>query len=433
MSVDTDHTAPTTSANRAALWPAFLPPSQHGNDGRCAVSADGVRIRFADGADVLCGTSGLWNTPLGYGNRHVAEATYEALRNASYLNAFRYENVYARRAAAELIDVADPAHYARVIFSTSGGAANDTVSKLVRQTHALRGAAGRKIIVGMTGSYHGLTFGSFALTGEDLGQQMYGVDTRLVRHVPPNDLDGLRATLSRIGNSVGAIIAEPVLGTGTLPLTDEYIAELCSLRDEYGFLLVADEVATGFGRTGSFFASQRWPSPPDLLITSKGLTNGTQACAAILVSNQVARTFGDADAVLGHAETQAGTAVACAAISATISEMHRLDAVAAGKTVGDALGEALTSLQQSEDSVAAVSGMGCFRSITLSTPDGAPLEPSDVPQLVAAIRDAGAVVHPGPSGVQLVPALVYSRPEVRELIQAVSDGIGSFWESRTNR
>jgi adenosylmethionine-8-amino-7-oxononanoate aminotransferase len=415
-----------TAIGGRALWPALLETAQQGDDRLCAVSASGVRVRFADGRELLCGTSGLWNTNLGYGNRAIAEAAAAALRDASYLSVFRYENVYARRAAEALIDVAGPGHYARVAFSTSGGAANDLVMKLVRQYHALHGDAQRMLVIGLRHSYHGLMFGSFALTGEDLGQRGYGVDQRLVRHVAANDVDEIGDLLARTGRSVAAIVVEPVLGTGTEPLDEAYLEHLLDLRDRHGFLLVADEVATGFGRTGCFYASHRWSRQPDLLVTSKGLTNGTCAASAVIVSRQVASTFTRAGAVVSHAETQAGTPVTCAAITATVDQMRRLDAVALGRRVSVQLDVLLAELLADDPQVCATTGVGCFRSVRLCTAEGAPLPAHEVPHVVAAIRDAGAIVHPGPHGFQLVPALTYRPEDLVELFGCIRSGLGAL-------
>ncbi|GAB3445807.1 aspartate aminotransferase family protein [Streptomonospora sediminis] len=412
------------------LWPYLMAPADQGDDGVCAVWARGHRIGFADGSEVLCGASGLWNANLGFGNPAIADAVGAALRDASYLSAFRYENAYARRAAADLLEVCGPGHYGKVLFSTSGGAANDAAMKLARQYHALAGEPRRNLVAALRGGFHGLTFGGFSLTGEDLGQQSYGVDQRLIRHTAPNDTGELAALVARSGSRLAAVVVEPVLGTGTLPLTGEYVAELLRLRAEHGFLVIADEVATGFGRTGSFFASQRWPEPPDLLITSKGLTNGTCAAAAIVASHRVAGTFADRNAVLSHAETQGGSPVPCAAISATIAEMRRLDAVAAGRRVGERLREGCERLVRDVAQVAGTAGSGCFRSLAVAGDSGDPLPPEQVPDLVAAVRAAGAVVHPGPHGVQLIPALTYSDAEVDELLECVRRGIAAHSASR---
>jgi adenosylmethionine-8-amino-7-oxononanoate aminotransferase len=412
-----------------ALWPSLLPPELQGRDELCAVSAEGVRVRFADGREYLCGSSGLWNTNIGYGNVAIAQAAAEALRKASYLSVFRYENVYARRAAEALVDLCGAEHYGRVLFSTSGGAANDLVMKIARHYHALRDNDRRKVVVGLRGSYHGLTFGSFAMTGENLGQRVYGVDQRLIRHVTPNEPSELINLLARQGSQIAAIVVEPMLGTGAVPLSEHYVAELLRLRDEYGFLLVADEVATGFGRTGSFFASQRWAAQPDLLVASKGLTNGTSAAAVVVVSRDVAAAFVDASAMLSHGETQAGTPVACATILATIDEMRRLDAVGLGRRLSVQLDTELARLVAEHPRVTESTGMGCFRSIRLCTTDGSPFPQAEVPDLVSAIRKAGALVHPGLHGIQLIPALTYTKAELIELLECVCVGLAAYLDT----
>lgn len=411
----------------SALWPALLPPSQHGDDDRCVASADGVYLTMRDGRRLLCGTSGLWNVNLGYGNRAIADAVTKALHEASYLGVFRSENDLARQAADVLVELAGTQRFSRVQFTTSGGSANDLVMKLVRQYHALRGQT-RRLIVGLDGGYHGLTFGSFALTSDSLGQQMYGVDRSLVRHLPPNDIDALERLLERERERVAAVVVEPLLGTGAVPLQPAYLDAIGELRDRHGFLLVADEVATGFGRLGEQFASRAWRYAPDVLITSKGLTNGTMPAAAVLISDAVFDPFRRADALLAHAETQAGTAVTAAAILATAAEMVRLDAIAAARRLGSLLDRELAKLVAAEPLVASTSGAGCFRALQLLTVDGHPLPRHEVGNVVDAVRAAGAVVYPGPQGIQLIPALIYTEQQLGELLTAIRNGLARYAE-----
>jgi len=375
---------------------------------------------------MLCGTSGLWNVNLGYGNEAIAEDIATALRDASYLGAFRFESDRARAAADALVGLAGPGHYVGVDFTTSGGSANDLVMKLARQFHTLQGAPQRRLVVGLRGGYHGLTFGSFALTSDNLDQRMYGVDQSLIRHLPVNDVSAVHKLLERSGHHVAAIVVEPLLGSGAIPLTEDYIAALTDLRDRHGFLLVADEVATGFGRLGELFASQSWPGLPDLLITSKGLTNGTLPAAAVLHSARVADTFAAKDSVLAHGETQAGTAVTAAAVTATIREFDRLDAVSRGREVSRWLDEAITRLSADHPSVIGADGTGCFRALRIQGSDGAAMTLPEVSALVDEIRAAGAIVHPGPAGIQLVPALTYTNEDFSALINAVATGLERF-------
>ncbi|WP_193614097.1 daptide-type RiPP biosynthesis aminotransferase [Nocardioides lijunqiniae] len=416
------------AAGPSALWASLLPPSAHGREDTCFESAHGVRVTTSEGRNLLCGTSGLWNVNLGYGNEAIAEAAYQALRDASYLSVFRYENSYAREAADRLVSFAGAEHYDRVLFSTSGGAANDLVMKLVRQYHALRGESGRRLVVGLRQGYHGLTFGSFALTDDDLGQAVYGVDRSQVRHLSTNDVDQLHHFMDRHGARVAAVVVEPLQGTGATVLDDEYVAALGELSERHGYLVVADEVATGFGRLGHAFASQTWARQPDLLVTSKGLTNGTLAASAVLTAAHVSEAFSAVDALVGHAETQAGTAVTCAVVVATLDEMARLDAVQQARRLSAELDVELARLVDTRDDVLATTGAGCFRSLRLATPDGTPLPQDQVPQVVERIRAAGAIVHPGPQGIQLVPALTYTRAELDELLGCVQEGLAHHRE-----
>ena len=412
-----------------ALWPALLPSARYGDDSICAVSAKGVTIRFADGRDLLCATSGLWNCSLGYGNEAIAEACADALREASYLSVFRYENDYARRAAEALVALAGADHYGRVIFSTSGGAAIDLVIKLVRLYQLVRGEGGRRLVVRLRNSFHGLTYGSFGLTGEPLGQQIYSVDQRFVRHVSPNSVEELNALVEREGRSIAAFVVEPVLGTGTVELEEPFLRELFRHRSEHGFLVVADEVATGFGRTGSMFASCNWPAKPDGLVLSKALTNGTCGAAALVVSRDVSEMMANSEAVLAHGETQAGTPPTCAAICATLGEFDRLDAVERGRRISDYLDRELDSLEHRLPIEARTVGKGLFRTLSLVLDSGEPLPQSNVAALVESVREAGAVVHPGLNGAQLVPALIYSETNATDLVTILETGIRSFCDS----
>lgn len=416
------------SRERSALWTSLVPPSGHGRDELCLASARGHRVTTLAGRELLCGTSGLWNVNLGYGNAAIATAVEAALRDASYLGVFRYENPYAREAADRLVRFAGSGHYTRVLFSTSGGAANDLVMKVARQFHALGGEPGRRIVVGLRAGYHGLTFGSAALTHDDLGQQVYAVDRSLVRHVDANDVAQLERLLDRQGGKVAAIIVEPLQGTGATVLDEDYLTALCDLCERHGVLLVADEVATGFGRLGRPFASQGWPRQPDVLVTSKGLTNGTMAAAAVLTSERVSERFVAADALVGHAETQAGTAVTSAAVLATLDEFDRLDAVARARALSAHLDTELRALLAERDDVVATAGAGCFRAVRVEDSPGRPLDAAGVAGLVAAVRERGALVYPGPGGVQLVPALTYTEDELGELMGCLRGGLDDHAE-----
>lgn len=410
--------ASTGTAAPPELWPALLPPARQGDDDLCVVAANGVRVQTLSGRQLLCGTSGLWNTPLGYGDEVIADAIGQALRRASYAGVFRYENIDARRAAADLV-AATGNRYQRAVFTTAGGAANDAAMKIARQYWAMHDSPSRKIVVSLRDSFHGMTFGAFALTGEDLGQAVYGIDRRLIRHIPVNDVEAVRSLARSLGGQLAAFVLEPVQGTGTVPLDAAFLEAVQDARRSTGALLIADEVATGFGRTGPLFATEAWEPQPDVLILSKGLTNGTAAASAILVGERVASTFHERGAVLAHAETQAGTATSCAAIVATLARFRELDALERGQRTAAVLRDELDRLVRDDDTVLSRQGAGCFQTITILDRSGSPIGADDVTDLVAAARAHGVIVHPGPHGVQFVPALISTPDDIRELVAGV--------------
>ncbi|WP_101848496.1 daptide-type RiPP biosynthesis aminotransferase [Zhihengliuella sp. ISTPL4] len=414
-----------------ALWTSMLPADTAFTPDRVAVGACGNRITYADGSQRLCATSGLWNVPLGFGNPAIADAVSRATYNASYLSLFRAPHRYAEDAADALVALAGSERYRRVIFSTSGGAANDAAMKLTRQYWAQQGSGSRALVVGLRGSYHGTMYGSHGLSGDDLLQSVYGVDRRTVRHVShADDGDELAALLEREGARVAAVVVEPVLGSGARALSSIFIDRLLDLRERHGFLLVADEVATGFGRTGTLFATDRWAAAPDILIVSKALTNGAMGAAALLIGPRIATAFARGGWTFVHGETQAGTPACAAAVLAVIDELRRIDV----ETTAQALAAVLHRLArtwQDDGIVAEVTGSGCFIGVGLRRPDGSPLSGTDVLEVVSAIADSGVVVHPGPSSIQLIPGYGFTAADVAETDRAVRGGLARVREAVT--
>ncbi|WP_026546988.1 daptide-type RiPP biosynthesis aminotransferase [Paenarthrobacter nicotinovorans] len=413
-----------TPRTQLPLWIPLITQHDFAGKSHTAVSANGVHVTYEDSRRRLCAKSGLWNTNLGYGNENIAEAVARELRTASYLPLFRTAHRTAIEASNALLSLPDHSFH-RVLFSTSGGAANDAVMKLARQYFVLDGQPERKLIVGLKGSYHGLTYGSQALSGDELGQAVYGVDRRNIRHLGFDD-DGaeLAHLMSREGHRIAAVIMEPVLGSGAEAVPDAFIEEVIKHRDQHGFLLVADEVATGFGRVSGWFASDKWSQQPDVIVTSKGLTNGTSACAALLVAQRITETFDKNESVFVHGETQAGTPATCAAILGTIAEMKRLDHNTLTKQVAAGLNNLIEELQNTRG-IGNSSGRGCMRAIKLRSHNGTPLSSNGVLAVVRRIHDAGAIVQAGPGRIQLLPALIYTEENFEELGTAIHAGLAA--------
>lgn len=409
----------------SALWTTFRRPSERGDDQALALAATDVRVTFDDGIEAIDAASGLWNVPLGYGRPEIADAVARALRDASYLTLFRRAHPAAIEVSERLIAYA-AGGFRGVVHSTSGAAANDAMMKLVRQYWSTRGRPERSIVVGLRGSYHGLTYGAQALSGDALGQRIYGVDQRAVRHIAFDD-DGadLAALVRREGHRIAAIVLEPVLGSGAYAVPTAFLDAVFAAAEQHGFLVVADEVATGFGRTGRPFASGTWSRPADAMVVSKALSNGSVAAAAVLVGERIDTAFRTADQLFVHGETQAGTPMACAAILATLDLIDALDAPAGYATVSARLDAGLAAMMHPH--VVGARGTGAFRAIELRDPlTGTTPDAERVTDLVENIRRRGAIVHPGPGCLQLVPPAILTDDEFTAVLAAVDSALDEF-------
>lgn len=413
-------------------------PSEEPSREDWAVSAKGTRVMFADGREAICATSGLWNVPLGYGREEIAAAVARALRDASYLTLFRRSHRYAEEAAERLIEFTGMP-FSRVIFATSGGAANDLMMKLCRHYWATRDATRRPVIVGLRGSYHGLTFGAHALSGDELNQSLYSVEDRNVRHVPFDDAGaGLEALCRREGDRIAALVIEPVLGTGAFEVPESFLATAQRLREHHGFLLIADEVATGFGRTGVRFASAGWSPGPDALVLSKALTNGACAASAVIVNERISTAFEHEDSFLVHGETQAGTPSSCAAIVATLDLFEQIRADERFAVVSARL-DRIRERLRGDPRIQSVHGRGAFRALRISGSTLMPTTsttsaqaeratPQEINRLVELVRERGVIVHPGPASLQLIPAAVIDDLDLDRTVEAILGALDEWCE-----
>ena len=393
----------------------FLPVDEWGAPE--VASAVGTEVTFVDGSTAICGISGLWNASLGYGNQAVADAIHEANLVASTVPIFRRGSAYAREAAQRLLDFARPHEFASVFYSTSGSAALDAVVKLARQVAKLRGDIRKRRVLSLIGSYHGITMGAMAVTGAYLYQDVYEVDEHLSIKIPYDDPHALETVLRRFGAEIACVVMEPVLGSGVLPVPDAIVERVYRARDEYGFMVVADEVATGFYRTGPRFASHRWPQA-DVLLTSKALTNGTCAASAALVAPDVMRDLRASGQTFWHGETQAGSPQSCAAIIATIDEMHRLDIGSRVLELERVLARLVGELADLSPRLTAT-GLGAMWAIHLRDGNGEPLDTALVVRLVRECCDGGALVQPGPAALQFLPALTFDLDRLAEYFRRV--------------
>ena len=298
---------------------------------RVITRGDGVYIWDSEGHQILDAMSGLWCVNLGYGRKELAQAAYEQMEELPYYNNFFQCTHPPAIELSSVLGEVSPKSMDHVFFTSSGSEAIDTVVRMVRYYWSLLGKPDKKIILARNNAYHGSTIAGASLggmsgmhaqgdlpipnihhiqqpywfaEGEDLDKDTFG------RQVA-NDLE--RAIKEHGIENIAGFIAEPIQGAGGVIIPPEtYWPEVQNIIDRYEILLIADEVITGFGRLGDWFASSVYQIKPDLISFAKGVTSGYLPLGGVLVNNRVANTIIDEGGEFAHGFTYSGHPAACA-------------------------------------------------------------------------------------------------------------------------
>jgi putrescine aminotransferase len=344
----------TLSPSEIAAWDAahFMHPftdhqalSERGV--KVITQAQGIYVHDSDGNTLLDAMSGLWCVNVGYGRQELANAAAEQMMRLPYYNAFfNTTNEPAVRLAKQLIDLAPPSgdqRFTHVFYSSSGSESNDSNVRMVRRYWDLLGQPERKIIIGRVNGYHGSTMAGASLGGMSGMHAQGDLPIPNITHVEqphygdkrlPGETEaefGVRAArwleekILEVGpEKVAAFIGEPVQGAGGVIVPpDTYWPEIQRIVDQYGILLISDEVICAFGRLGHWFAYERFGMRPDLVTFAKGITSGYVPLGGVLVGDKVARVLIEKGGEFNHGYTYSGHPVACAVALANLDIMKR--------------------------------------------------------------------------------------------------------------
>ena len=324
----------------------FARPGATGAEHRTIVRGEGATVWDADGNAYVDALASLWYCNVGHGRTEIAErvaAQMGVLENFHTFDVFTNEP--AERFAATVAERA-PVPGGRVFLTSSGSEAVDTALKLSRLTFALKGEPERRVVVGRDGAYHGVAYGGTSVGGLAPNREHYGPFVGATVRVGAHDVDELAAFLAEHGPTVAAVIAEPVQGAGGVhPARPGFLPRLRELCTEHGALLVLDEVITGFGRLGSWFAAERYGVEPDLITFAKACTSGYLPLGGVVVGRTVLDQLeADPAYVLRHGFTYSGHPTACAAGLANLEILEREDLFARVPAIAERLGGGLAAL-----------------------------------------------------------------------------------------
>src|SRR5690349_16351491 len=346
----------------------------------------GIRLKDQNGRDIIDCGAGLWCVDIGYGRTELAEAAKKAVQELSYYHLFgSSSNEAAIRLADRVLTLfrekAGARHLSKIFFGTSGSDANDTNFKLVRYYNNLLGRPQKKKVISRLGSYHGLTYAAGSLTGIAAFHKAFDLPIEGVLHASCPHFyrfgeDGedeeaftarmvrdLGALIAREGpETIAAFIAEPIMGTGGVFLPPKgYFEQVQQLLAEHDILFIADEVITGFGRTGAWFATGLFGLKPDIVTLAKGITSAYFPLSASVISEKIWEVLRDASPEIGplmHGFTYSGHPVGGAVGLANLDIMEREGLVENSAAIGAYLRDRLREELADNPFVGDVRGAG---------------------------------------------------------------------------
>jgi acetylornithine aminotransferase len=355
----------------------------YGTPQRVLVRGEGCYVWDSDGRRYLDLLGGIATNALGHAHPTLVASVTEQLSTLGHVSNF-FATPPQIGLAERLLSLLDAPEGSRVFFANSGGEANEAAFKMARRT-------GRPRILALEGAFHGRSMGALAMTHKAAYREPFAPLPGGVEHLPFGDLAALEAA---VDDSVAALVLEPIQGeAGVLPLPEGYLGRARELTAAHGALLVLDEVQTGMGRTGAWFAHRRHGIVPDVVTLAKGLGGGLPVGAAVALGARAAQLRGPGQ----HGTTFGGNPVSTAAALATIHVIERDDLLANVLQVGARLRADV--LATGHPLLAGVQGEGLLLGIRLARPLAA--------HAARAALDAGFIVNAvNPGTLRLAPPLL---------------------------
>jgi putrescine aminotransferase len=423
------------------------------SDGELVIDrAEGVWVWTEQGKKLMDGFAGLAVVNVGHGRREIAEAIAEqTVRLAYYPTTRQFSNRPAAELAAKLATLT-PGDLRYTMFAVSGSEANERSMQIARQYWLARGRSGKHKVIAFQGGYHGATVGTFAVCGLPQLAAPYaplqpagfakaapphpfrdrgtGTDAELVERRARE----LREIIQREGpDTVSAVILEPILSSGGFIIPPlGWLRAVRAVCDEMEVLMIADEVITGFGRTGRWFGCDHEGVVPDLMSVAKGITSGYIPLSASIARPHLAEAFPDDTTQENvHPNTYAAHPVACAAALANLKILEQDHLVENAATMGTRLLEGIREAVKGVPIVGEVRGRGLMVCVDLVDPDGSkqPLEAKRVADLDREAWNRGAIVYARGSVLRLAPPLCITAEETDQLVGVVADSVRALAKS----
>jgi len=402
------------------------------------VKGEGSILTDVRGKQYIDGLSSLWNVAVGHGRRELAEAAAKQMTELAFANGYTgYSNIPAIELAERLCQISYP-NMDAVFFANSGSEANEVAFKLARFYWYLKGRMEKVKIITRHQAYHGGTLATTAATGIPAFWRGFGpLDPTFVRSTDIHPYTSCteqcaiatEETILREGpDTVAAVIAEPVQGAGgVIPPGADYFPKLREVCDKHDVLLISDEVITGFGRTGRWFALRHWNVQPDIVTFAKAVTSAYVPLSGAIVSRQIHEAIlaSESDRFM-HGFTNSAHPTACAVGLRNLQIFDDENLVENAASLGERLHAGLRTLLD-EDGVGDVRGLGFIAGVQI-VQDKEKMKPFPIelnvgPRLVAACRERGLISRNLADNYLLAPPLVTTPEQVDQIVDILRDSI----------
>jgi adenosylmethionine-8-amino-7-oxononanoate aminotransferase len=408
-----------------SFWHAFADMAQIEAHGELVLDrGEGVHVWDEDGRRYFDATAGLWYCNVGFGREEIADAVAAQLRRLPAYSTFGDLSNRPAIEVAERLAAIAPTPDSKVFLTSGGSDSIDTAAKMARRYWQLRGQTDRTVFITRERAYHGMHIAGTSLAGIDANAAGYGTLVGDILRVAWDSPQELRDAIGFAGpERVAAFFCEPVIGAGgVFPAPHGYLREVREVCRDTGVLFVADEVITGFGRTGDWFASSRLGLEPDLITCAKGITSGYLPMGAVVAAPWVAEPFWDGSAgIWRHGYTYSGHAAVAAAALANLDILERERLAERALQLEDELVVALAPLAERAIVGEVRGGAGVLAAVQLD-PDAIADDPTVAARAVAACREQGILTRALTTGaLQISPALILGDAELAEL----ADGLGA--------
>jgi putrescine---pyruvate transaminase len=413
----------TDPAHQTAMWNPFANMATLAGHAISVVRGEGSTVYDAEGRAYLDALASLWYCNVGYGRTELAEAAAGQMRQIAGFQTFEYyTNPPADALCSRVADLA-PMAGAKVILTPGGGSdAVDTAGKLAKAYWRAVGEPSRQVIISRSHAYHGMNAYGTSLGGIPMLTEAFTPLVSQVEQVPWDDPGALEKTIEMVGaQRVAAFFCEPVIGAGGVyPPPEGYLQAVRDICRRHDVLFVADEVITGYGRVGEWFASGRFGLDPDLITSAKGLSSGYLPIGAVIAGPRVAEPFWRAGSteIFRHGYTYSGHPAAAAVALANLDLIEREQLIPRVAALEPVLARALAPLASHELVSAVRSGTGLLAAVEIAD-DARAADPAIGQKLVLAVRARGVLTRLLRGvALQVSPPFVITEPEIGRIAEA---------------